>query len=313
MERNLEWLRERYEDQLDFRRSDVRDLDALRDALADASHVFHFAAQVAVTHSLTDPRFDFDVNVLGTFNVLETIRAMKHRPPLFFTSTNKVYGHLGHLPLRETATRYELTDPALANGLAETTQLDFHTPYGCSKGTADQYILDYARSFQLPAVVFRMSCIYGPRQFGTEDQGWVAHFVKRALAGEPITVYGNGKQVRDVLFVEDFVDALLTARERIDRFSGRAFNLGGGPANTLSLIELLDHLAQDFGRTPTVEFLPERAGDQRYYVSDIRRFVATSGFAPQTNVRQGLSALRHWLATPSDRRRERPSLAESAP
>jgi CDP-paratose 2-epimerase len=312
VERNLQWLRDRYEAQLDFRRQDVRDASAVREALRDASEVFHLAGQVAITHSFCDPVFDFDVNVRGTLNVLETLRDIAEPPPLYFTSTSKIYG-MSDLPLRESAKRYHLDAPDQVWGFSEATQLEFHTPYGCSKGAADQYVLDYARSFGLRAVVFRTSCIYGPRQFGTEDQGWLAHFLKRSLAAEPITIYGNGKQVRDVLFVDDLMDAFALARTRVDELSGEPFNLGGGPNHTLSLLELVEMITELTGQAPRIDFAPERAGDQRYYVSDTRRFTTATGWAPATDVRKGLRELYLWLAMPPDRKRSSRPWAETLP
>jgi CDP-paratose 2-epimerase len=182
-----------------------------------------------------------------------------------------------------------------ARGVGETRALDFHSPYGCSKGAAESYVLDYARSFGLPTVVFRMSCIYGPRQFGTEDQGWVAHFWRRALAGAPLTIYGDGRQVRDLLYIDDLVDALLLAHERVDALGGRAFNLGGGPANTLSLVELVERIAATTGRAPVVRHDRWRTGDQRWYVSDTRRFAEATGWRARVGVDVGLARLAEWL------------------
>ncbi|HEX8255267.1 MAG TPA: NAD-dependent epimerase/dehydratase family protein, partial [Thermoanaerobaculia bacterium] len=229
VERNLEWLRATHGDNLIVKIADVRDAGAVREAVRRASQVFHLAAQVAVTTSVGDPLSDFEINARGTLNVLEAIRNSIHRPPLFFTSTNKVYGGLDDVALREEGLRYTPADDAIAqNGISELRPLDFHSPYGCSKGTADQYVLDYARTYGIQAVVFRMSCIYGPHQFGTEDQGWVAHFLIRALNHQPITIYGDGKQVRDILYVDDLVNAFQLASEKIDVCSGNAFNIGGG-------------------------------------------------------------------------------------
>src|SRR3954470_3232450 len=211
VEENVQWLRAEHRGRVEFRFGDVRDSTAVRNALLGVRRVFHFAAQVAVTTSLVDPFLDFDVNARGTLNLLEAVRAMDNRPSLLFTSTNKVYGHLEDLALRSGARRYEPEPTVARRGISEARPLDFHSPYGCSKGASKQYVLDYARTFSLPAVVFRMSCIYGPHQFGTEDQGWVAHFLRSAAAGNPITIYGDGHQVRDVLFIDDLVDALLVA------------------------------------------------------------------------------------------------------
>lgn len=298
IERNVRWLREEHGDRMRLELADVRDPWILRDAVKRADRVFHFAAQVAVTLSLASPRHDFGVNAAGTLNLLEAIRERgSDPPPLVFTSTNKVYGSLPDVPLRKTDTRYEPNDPHLrAHGVGESRPLDFHSPYGCSKGVADQYILDYARCFGLPATVFRMSCIYGPRQHGNEEQGWVAHFLRQALEGKPITIYGDGLQVRDVLYVGDLVDALLLAVERIEEVRAHAFNVGGGPENTLSLVELLDRIAQMIGRRPEVRFGPWRPGDQRYYCSDYRKLQRATGWRPTTTIDRGLALLRDWLA-----------------
>ncbi len=220
---NRRWLQQTHPDLVQVQVGDVRDPLALSD-LARARAVFHLAAQVAVTTSLQDPLHDFDVNARGTLHLLEALRALPNPPPLLFASTNKVYGRLSDLALEEQATRYEPADPALrAAGISELRPLDFHSPYGCSKGAADQYVLDYARTFSLPAAVFRLSCTYGPHQCGSEHQGWVAHFLSRALAGQPITVYGDGKQVRDLLFIDDLVDAMLLAHEFMPDLAGQLF------------------------------------------------------------------------------------------
>jgi CDP-paratose 2-epimerase len=304
VERNIEWLRELHDGRFDLRVADIRDAEAVASAVEGASSVFHCAAQVAVTTSLCDPIFDFSVNAQGTLQVLEAVRKSRDPAPVFFTSTNKVYGALEQIPLREGRKRYDSSDPELlAAGVSETQPLAFCSPYGCSKGAADQYVLDYARSFGLAACALRMSCIFGPRQFGTEDQGWVAHFVKRSLASEPITIYGNGKQVRDLLFVDDLVDALLSARKEVRALSGQAFNLGGGPANSLSLLELLELLEELSGQRPDLVFCAERVGDQRYYVSDTRRFAGATGWSAKTDVRAGLRELYLWLSLHYARRR----------
>jgi CDP-paratose 2-epimerase len=296
VERNLEWLRKTHGELLVVRHGDVRDAAAVREAVRRASQVFHFAAQVAVTTSLENPTDDFDVNARGTFNVLEAIRGSAHQPPMFFTSTNKVYGGLDDIRMREETLRYApRSEKILHNGVSEERPLDFHSPYGCSKGAADQYVRDYARSYGLQTVVFRMSCIYGPHQFGTEDQGWVAHFLIRALNHEPITVYGDGKQVRDILFVDDLVNAFLLAAENIDACSGEAFNIGGGPANTLSLRELLRMIGTLEGREARVHWGDWRTGDQKYYVSDTRRFSELTGWQPGVQAADGIRMLRQWL------------------
>jgi CDP-paratose 2-epimerase len=296
VERNADWLRRQHGGRIELLRADVRDEAALEQALRGVDTVFHFAAQVAVTTSLDDPRDDFQVNLGGTFGLLEAVRRRPRPPRLFFTSTNKVYGSLPDVELRRDAQRYApAREEVHGRGISEARPLDFHSPYGCSKGAADQYVLDYSRSFGLETVVFRMSCIYGPRQFGTEDQGWVAYFLLRALAGKPITLYGDGRQVRDILFVEDLVEAFRRAERRLPEIAGHAFNVGGGPENTISLLELLDLIAELTGRRPEVEHAPWRTGDQRYYVSDTRRLQELTGWRPRVGVRQGVARLLAWL------------------
>jgi CDP-paratose 2-epimerase len=296
VERNVEWLEGLYGSRVSLIVGDVRDGARVREAVAGVDRVFHFAAQVAVTTSLTDPLLDFEINARGTLNVLEAMRALPEPPSLLFTSTNKVYGHLDDLHLHPAATRYEPDDARVArHGISERRPLDFHSPYGCSKGAAEQYVLDYARTFGLKTAVFRMSCIYGPHQFGTEDQGWVAHFVISALQGRPLTLYGDGLQVRDVLFVEDLVDAMLLAHDHIDALSGRAFNIGGGCSRTVSLLELIDMIGATLGVRPRHRFEPWRTADQRYYVSDTSRFQRATGWVPRTSMFDGIARLSGWL------------------
>jgi CDP-paratose 2-epimerase len=296
VERNLRWLHNRHAGRLLVQIADVRDRAALAAAVSRAEAVFHLAAQVAVTTSLVDPVHDFEVNAAGTLNLLEALRTAGKCVPLLFTSTNKVYGDLADVGLEEETTRYAPRDKSLRRrGISEARPLAFHSPYGCSKGTADQYILDYVHSYGLPATVFRMSCIYGPRQFGTEDQGWVAHFLIRALQGQPITIYGDGKQVRDILFVEDLLNAMQLAHAQIDRLAGQAFNIGGGPENTVSLRELLGLIEQLHGRPVSYGFDEWRRGDQRYYVSDTQRFAQATGWRAQVGVQEGLARLYGWL------------------
>lgn len=296
VEKNLVWLRQTYGDRISIEIADVRDVPAVRRALVGVETIFHFAAQVAVTTSLDDPEDDFDVNAQGTLNVLEAARAQDEPPAVLFTSTNKVYGGMEDVALRLRGQRYEPCDKELCrHGFSEARPLDFHSPYGCSKGAADQYVLDYARSYGLRTAVFRMSCIYGPHQFGTEDQGWVAHFLIRALEERPITLYGDGMQVRDVLYVEDLVRAFLLAEEHIGEIKGQAFNMGGGPANTVSLLELIDLIGRLHGKRPEVSFEGWRTGDQRWYVSDTRRFEAVTGWRPCVNVQAGVGNLYNWL------------------
>jgi CDP-paratose 2-epimerase len=295
-EQNARWLREHYPRDLEIVEGDVCDRKAVRTAMNGVDHVYHFAAQVAVTSSLIEPLHDFDVNARGTLNVLESVRDSSHPPSLIFSSTNKVYGILPDVRVESEGKRYLPVDEELrAHGVSERRPLDFHSPYGCSKGCAEQYVLDYSRSFGLRTAVFRMSCVYGPHQHGNEDQGWVAHFMRRALAGEQVTIYGDGLQVRDALFVEDLIAAFEAARHKIDSLQGEAFNIGGGVGNTLSLLELVDRLEQLCDEPLTLSFGEWRTGDQRYYVSDISKFRNATGWRPQVGIDQGLNALHGWL------------------
>jgi CDP-paratose 2-epimerase len=299
VERNLAWLKERHGKLVQAVIADVRDAQSLTVAVGKASRVFHFAAQVAVTSSLDDPCFDFEVNARGTLTLLEALRTSGNRAPLIFTSTNKVYGDMADVRFRKVESRYEPRDREIQkNGFSEQRCLDFHSPYGCSKGAADQYVLDYARTFKLPAVVFRMSCIYGWHQFGNEDQGWVAHFLIRALQNEPITIYGDGRQVRDVLFIEDLVNAFLHAQNNIDSLQGEVFNIGGGPANTTSLLELMELIRRLRGKAPEIQFDDWRPADQLYYVADIRKFSSATGWSPRVSVAEGIEKLCSWLESP---------------
>lgn len=296
VEDNLAWLLDAHRDRIEPVAGDIRDRWTVRDVVAEAGTVFQLAAQVAVTTSVNDPREDFDINLGGVMNVLEAARAAKVPPKLVFASTNKVYGALSSIEMMEEKTRHQPLNPHVRrHGVPESQPLDLYSPYGCSKGGADQYVIDHARIFGLPACVFRMSCLYGPRQFGTEDQGWVAHFMIRALRDEPITLYGDGKQVRDVLFVDDVVDAWLLAERHMDAVRGTAFNIGGGPKNALSLLEAIDHIGTLAGRRPEVGFGDWRPGDQPWYVSDTRTFGAMTGWRPRVTPADGFRRLRDWL------------------
>ena len=252
-------------------------------------------AKTAVTTSVIDPRPDFEANALGTFNVLEAARQAGHDPIFIFTSTNKVYGGMEDAPAVEAATRYVLPD--YPNGVSETRPLDFHSPYGCSKGAADQYVRDYARIYGMRTVVFRQSCIYGQRQMGVEDQGWVAWFVIAAVTGKPITIYGNGKQVRDLLHIDDLVRAFRFATEKIDITKGQVYNLGGGPANTLSIwAEFGPLLTEMVGReVKPSAFLDWRPGDQPVFIADVSKAQREFGWAPQVSVREGIARLIDWV------------------
>jgi CDP-paratose 2-epimerase len=293
---NLGWLTGMYGNAFTIEVGDIRDYAAVERVVANAAAVFHFAAQVAVTSSLSQPREDFLVNAKGTLNVLEALRTQPRHPPLLFTSTNKVYGSMANMQLGEERLRYVPDDRIVRErGIDETAALDFHSPYGCSKGCADQYVLDYSRSFGLPALVFRMSCIYGPLQCGNEDQGWVAHFASSMYRGDPITVYGNGKQVRDLLFVDDLIDAMLLAVLHLKHTSGRAFNIGGGPGNACSVAEVVSLLSKVQNIEPALRFADWRKADQRYYVSDTAAFRRATGWQPKTRLQDGIEHLCSWL------------------
>ncbi len=270
---------------------DIRDAAAVERAAQGATEIYQFAAQVAVTTSVADPRLDFSTNVAGTFNVLEAARRSGNRPFLLFTSTNKVYGELDPAHGGSTSTRYLPPDP---HGVSEVQPLDFHSPYGCSKGAADQYVRDYARIYGLPTVVFRMSCIAGPQQFGNEDQGWVAHFLYSALLGNPVTIYGDGRQVRDVLCVHDLMAAFEAARQNLPATAGQIYNIGGGPQNTVSILELLREIKRLTGSSVEYSFSPCRPGDQLVYVSDFRKLQRHTGWRPRMNVRATLQCMYDW-------------------
>jgi CDP-paratose 2-epimerase len=293
-ERNLQWLRERHGHTLTFVHGDLRRETDVEEALAGAEVVYHLAAQTAVTRSLLDPRRDFEDNLLGTFNVLEAARRSPRRPIVVYASTNKVYGALANVAVVELETRYAFA--SCSQGIDERQPLDFHSPYGCSKGAADQYVRDYYRTYGLPTVVFRQSCIYGPRQMGVEDQGWVAWFVLAALTGQPITIYGDGKQVRDLLYIDDLVEAYLLAVEHIEVTQGQVYNIGGGMQNTLSvwweLRPLLEELLEQ--RLAEPAFAPWRPGDQRIFVADTSKARREFGWAPRVPVREGLLRLVEW-------------------
>lgn len=294
---NLDWLRRRHGELISVAVGDVRDTETISRAVQRASAVFHFAAQVAVTTSLDDPICDHDTNVSGTLNVLQAARRTGRGIPVITASTNKVYGDLSDIALTTVGERYVPCDAAIAKaGIDEARPLSFHTPYGCSKGSADQYTLDYARSFGLPTAVVRMSCIYGPRQFGLEDQGWLAHFVIRALKGDDISIYGDGRQVRDVLYVSDCVDAYCALLNKIEQCSGQAFNLGGGPGNAVSLRDVLDEIQRLVGVSLRVTYHKWRQGDQRWYVSDARCIRQALGLGESLGWRKGLRELALWAS-----------------
>jgi CDP-paratose 2-epimerase len=293
VEQNLECLRREAQssDRLKITVGDVRDAAAVQKAVQGATEIYNFAAQVAVTSSVNDPRHDFEVNALGTLNILEAARKSGRQPFILFTSTNKVYGNLANKKLVLTARRYCALDE---KGVNESQPLDLYSPYGCSKGTADQYVHDYSRMFALPTVVFRMSCIAGPRQFGTEDQGWVAHFLYSALENRQITIYGDGRQVRDILCVHDLVLAFDKVREQIDTTAGQIYNVGGGMSNSVSLLEVIDDIEDITGRRVHYTLQRPRPGDQLFYVSDYDKLSKHTGWKPQRNVRQTIQAIHSW-------------------
>jgi len=293
---NADWLKRRHGERIAIEIADIRDKGAVDNAVRQASAVLHLAAQVAVTTSLEDPAEDFAVNAAGTVGLLESVRRLNPTAPILFASTNKVYGKLlTDGSVTREGQRYVPSDRALQDGVGENAPLDFYSPYGCSKGAADQYVRDYARVLGLRTVVLRMSCIYGPRQFGTEDQGWIAHFLIRTIQRESISIYGDGYQVRDALYIDDAVSAWLGALDRIDAVTGQVFNLGGGISNAVSLLEMMDLIAVLRGERPVVEFANWRPGDQPWYVSDIRAISAALAWTPKVRLRQGLDNLHRWL------------------
>ncbi|MGY3533870.1 NAD-dependent epimerase/dehydratase family protein [Bradyrhizobium sp. USDA 4452] len=293
---NAHWLKSRHDGRVEIVVADIRDPIPVIDAVKDARAVLHLAAQVAVTDSLSDPAGDFETNAHGTLNVLEAVRLHNPSAPVLFASTNKVYGRLGdQTGVTRVDRRYVPVADGVARGVSEDTPLDFYSPYGCSKGTADQYVHDYARVFGLQTVVMRMSCIYGPRQFGTEDQGWIAHFLRSAIENRALTIYGDGYQVRDALHVNDAAEVWLSALDQIGLSRGRVFNLGGGSSNAVSLLELIDEIAQLTGREVQYGFADWRPGDQPWYVTDTSALTKLLGWTPKVPLREGLQSLHAWL------------------
>lgn len=293
--KNVDWLKALGGDRFTFIHGDVRDHEHVVAALPrDADIVYHMAGQVAVTTSVQKPREDFEVNALGTFNVLDAVRVNVPEAVFFYASTNKVYGELADVRVVEKPSRYDYAD--CPDGISEEQPLSFHSPYGCSKGCADQYVRDYARIYGLRTVVFRQSCIYGTRQFGIEDQGWVAHFCIAAAQGRPLTICGDGKQVRDILWIGDLVAAFAAAYRHIDTCAGEVFNIGGGPENTMSVwYEFKKYLVALSGRPVDAAFDKWRSGDQKIYMSDIRKAKRVLGWAPTVDVQQGITRLWQWV------------------
>jgi CDP-paratose 2-epimerase len=293
---NLDWLHGRHSgESLRFIQGDIRDNDRLIEAIQGSNAVLHLASQVAVTTSVQDPREDFEINALGTFNVLEAVRNHCPEAAVLYASTNKVYGGMESVEIEEQVSRYAYTD--LDQGVPESFPLDFHSPYGCSKGAGDQYVIDYARIYGLKTLSLRQSCIYGRRQFGVEDQGWVAHFVIAACLDRPITIYGDGKQVRDLLQVSDLIRAYELGLERIDQVSGQAINLGGGPENTMTIwSEFRPLLESLLGRSVTTHYADWRPGDQRVFVANIHKAKELLDWEPQLSPAEGIRDLYEWVS-----------------
>ncbi|HLV30483.1 MAG TPA: NAD-dependent epimerase/dehydratase family protein [Chitinispirillaceae bacterium] len=294
--KNLQWLNRIYRGRFKLEIMDLKNRCRLEEVLQSAACVYHLAAQVAVTKSLEDPVMDFETNLTGTLNILEILRKLDNPPFLLFTSTNKVYGNLQEIILEKSGQRYTPSDRNLEKyGVDEKFPLDFYSPYGCSKGAADQYVLDYSRTFGIPAAVFRMSCIYGPHQFGTEDQGWVAHFLIKVLMNEPIIIFGDGCQVRDILYIDDLVDAMVLAYKYSKETAGLAFTIGGGPNLGLSLNEFVNKIHKYCDSFPQVVYEPWRLADQKYYVSNIQKFRNITGWFPKIETDEGIDRLFNWL------------------
>jgi CDP-paratose 2-epimerase len=293
----VQWLREQFgADGFQLIQADVRDADALAAAAKEQDAIYHLAAQVAVTTSVRNPREDFEINALGTFNVLEAARLSGRQPVVVYASTNKVYGGMEEVRIVEKESRWEYAD--LPNGLSEQQPLDFHSPYGCSKGAGDQYTRDYARIYDIPTVVFRQSCIYGLRQFGVEDQGWLAHFVIAVAKQRPFSIYGDGKQVRDMLWVGDLLNAYDIALQQPTKVAGKIYNIGGGPTFTLAIWREVEPILRELaGYQPQVTFGDWRPGDQRVYISDIRAAARDLGWQPQVSPKQGVTQLWNWVSS----------------
>jgi CDP-paratose 2-epimerase len=298
--RNLAWLQEKYgKNAFQLAVGDVRDADLLSKSSQLADIIVHLAGQVAVTSSVINPREDFEINALGTFNMLEAARSNPRKPLFLYASTNKVYGGMQDVKVVEDATRWRYAD--LPQGCPETQALDFHSPYGCSKGAGDQYVRDYARIYDLPTVVLRQSCIYGPRQFGVEDQGWVAWMIIAAITGRPLSIYGDGKQIRDVLHVEDLLDAYDSVLAKIDTLGGQVYNLGGGPQNTMSIWSEFGPLLEKLLGKPIPVLRGDwRPGDQKVFVADIRKAGRELGWRPKVGVEEGVERLFKWVKENQD-------------
>ncbi len=295
---NLGYLQEKFPKVVFIKADVVIDQKILNETVVGKDVVIHLAAQVAVTTSVTDPRNDFNINILGTFNVLEALRNFSPNAHMIYSSTNKVYGGMEHIKVEELFDRYVYKD--YPEGITENELLDFHSPYGCSKGAADQYVRDYARIYNLKTTVFRQSCIYGTRQFGIEDQGWVAWFTIASVLDRPIKIYGNGKQVRDILFVEDLVKAYEAAFNNPEKSSGKIFNVGGGKENTISLLKLLEMLEKLNGKKIVTTTHAWRAGDQPVFICDISKVKQELGWTPKISYEAGVKKLHDWVVQNKD-------------
>ncbi|OQX85298.1 MAG: CDP-paratose 2-epimerase [Candidatus Omnitrophica bacterium 4484_70.2] len=293
VENNLNWLLSFKFPNLNFVKGDIRDYKKLKETVKNFDEIFHLAAQVAVTKSVEGPIEDFRINAEGTLYLLEAIRKNSPDAKIVFSSTNKVYGELLNLKLKEGEKRYYLVEKR--EGIDEKINLDFHSPYGCSKGTADQYVRDFYRIYGLKTVVFRQSCIYGPQQFGNEDQGWVAHFVIRAILDEKINIYGDGKQVRDILEVSDLISAYKLAIKKINKTKGQIYNIGGGKKNTFSLLELIEYLEKKLNKKVPLDFYDWRPGDQKIFVSNNKKFIKDTGWDIKIDKFKGVDKLITWV------------------
>lgn len=294
VDNNLSWLLSHNFSNLKFVKGDVRDYKKLKQVVSEKfDEIFHLAAQVAVTTSVENPVEDFEINAFGTLYLLEAVRQKSPEAKIVFSSTNKVYGELTHIKLKEGKTRYYLTEKR--DGINEEENLDFHSPYGCSKGTADQYMRDYYRIYGLKTIVFRQSCIYGPQQYGNEDQGWVAHFIIKAILGEKINIYGDGKQVRDILEVSDLIRAYKLALRKINITGGQIYNIGGGKENTFSLLELIDYIEKILHKKIPLNFYQWRPGDQKIFISNNKKLIEEVGWKVKINKFKGVEHLIKWV------------------
>ncbi|MBI4894372.1 MAG: GDP-mannose 4,6-dehydratase [Candidatus Aenigmarchaeota archaeon] len=295
---NMDWLKSRHKEGLTFLNADVKDPKAMVDAVRGRDMIIHTAGQVTVTDSVTDPRNDMEINILGTFNILDAARLSNENPFVLFTSTNKVYGEgINSIDIEEAATRWKFADPAFKNGIPETFTTDFdkHSPYGVSKYSADLYVRDFSHVYGMPAVSFRQSCIYGTRQFGKEEQGWLAHFVISSFFGRPLNIFGDGKQVRDVLFIEDLCRAADMASENRNKTAGKAYNIGGGAKYTLSLLELIEMLEKINNRKISTKYFDWRPADQKVYISNINKAMEDFGWEPKVSPEEGVKRVHGWV------------------